>query len=92
MVETAVYGTSHIKRSRRTNAEMESFYDALLDVVEEQRPMTVRQVFYQAEIRQLVEKEEIWLHQGSAGANGAQGFRKAAVLLVGGQHPLAEKA
>lgn len=37
---------------------MESFYTALLGVVAEQQPMTVRQVFYQAEVRGLVEKAE----------------------------------
>ena len=68
---TSAYGTSPIKRHRRTNAKMESFYEALIDVVEEQQPMTVRQVFYQAEVRGLVEKAEVWLHQGATGANGA---------------------
>ena len=55
---TSVYGASPIKRPRRTNAEMEDFYDELLVVVERQQPMTVRQVFYQAEVNGLVEKAE----------------------------------
>jgi hypothetical protein len=29
---------------------MESFYDAIMGIVEEQHPMTVRQVCYQAEV------------------------------------------
>ena len=33
-------------------------YNALLDAVEQQWPMTVRQVFYQAEVHGLVEKAE----------------------------------
>jgi hypothetical protein len=37
---------------------MLTFYQAIFDVVWGQRPMTVRQVFYQAEVRGLVEKAE----------------------------------
>ena len=55
---TSIYATSPIKRPRRTKAQMETFYDALLGIVAEQAPMTVRQVFYQAEVRGLVEKAE----------------------------------
>lgn len=55
---TSVYGSSSIKRDRRTNAEMESFYDAIMAIVEEQRPMTVRQVYYQAEVKELISKKE----------------------------------
>lgn len=58
MASTAVYETSHIKSPRRTKGEMARFHAALLDVVSDQWPMTVRQVFYQAEVRGLVEKEE----------------------------------
>jgi hypothetical protein len=49
---------SLIKRTRRTKSQMEDFYRALLEIVEEFYPMTVRQAFYQAEVRRLVEKEE----------------------------------
>ena len=44
MVASA-HETSHIKRPRRTKGDMGAFYDALLDVVADQQPMTVRQVF-----------------------------------------------
>jgi hypothetical protein len=53
-----VYQTSHIKRHRSTKAEVEARREALLDIIEEGRPMTVRQVFYQATVRGLVEKQE----------------------------------
>jgi hypothetical protein len=53
-----VYPASHIKRRRGTKAEMAARRTALLDIVEEQRPMTVRQVFYQATVRGLIEKTE----------------------------------
>lgn len=45
-------------RGRATSEEMEALQDALYAIVEEQQPMTVRQVFYQATVRGLVEKEE----------------------------------
>ena len=64
------YGTSPIKRHRRTKAEMEPFYQVLLDVVREQQPMTVRQAFYQAEVMGLVEKEET----GYGEKDGARGW------------------
>jgi hypothetical protein len=37
---------------------MKARYVALLDIVEEQKPMTVREVFYQATVRGIVEKTE----------------------------------
>ena len=53
-----VYQASHIKRSRSTKAEMQARRDALLAIVYAMKPMTVRQVFYQATVRGLVEKSE----------------------------------
>src|SRR6516162_864793 len=41
-----------------TKAEVEARRKALLDIIEAGRPMTVRQVFYQATVRGLVEKAE----------------------------------
>jgi hypothetical protein len=52
------YETSHIKRLRSTKADVEARRDTLLDIVLEMKPMTVRQVFYQATVRGLVEKSE----------------------------------
>jgi hypothetical protein len=54
----AAYRTSHIKRSRATKAEVEGRRAGLLDIVAKMKPMTVRQVFYQATVRGLVEKTE----------------------------------
>jgi hypothetical protein len=53
-----VYQTSQIKRIRSTKAEVEARREALLEIIEAGRPMTVRQVFYQATVRGLVEKAE----------------------------------
>ena len=50
-----VYNT---KRRRSTKAEMEARFDALYQIVAEQRPMTVRQVFYQATVRGIIPKTE----------------------------------
>ena len=54
----AVYRASQIKRHRSTKVEVERRRVALYDIVEEMKPMTVRQVFYQATVRDLVEKTE----------------------------------
>jgi hypothetical protein len=55
---TVSYQTSHIKRQRSTKAEVEVRREALLEIIDGGRPMTVRQVFYQATVRGLVEKAE----------------------------------
>ena len=52
------YQASPIKRIRSTKAEVEARREALLDIIDDGRPMTVRQVFYQATVRGLVEKTE----------------------------------
>jgi|SRR5262245_57348640 len=53
-----LYQASPIKRARATKAEVEARREALFDIVAAGRPMTVRQVFYQATVRGLVEKAE----------------------------------
>lgn len=58
MSDTLVYEASHIKRGRGTAAEVEARREALFDIVDDMRPMTVRQVFYQATVRGIVEKTE----------------------------------
>jgi hypothetical protein len=52
------YQASQIKRHRSTKAEIERRRQDLYDIVEAGKPMTVRQVFYQATVRGLVEKAE----------------------------------
>ena len=49
---------SPIKRVRATKAQVEERREVLLDIIDAGRPMTVRQVFYQATVRGLVEKAE----------------------------------
>jgi 5S rRNA maturation endonuclease (ribonuclease M5) len=53
-----VNGTSPIKRSRRTKAEIAALDEALVEIVADFRPATVRQVFYQAVNRAIVPKSE----------------------------------
>lgn len=52
------YAASPIKRTRATKIEVERRRDALLAIVGNMYPMTVRQVFYQASVNGLVEKTE----------------------------------
>lgn len=53
-----VYEASPLKRQRATQAEMAERKKALINIVGDQQPMTVRQVFYQATVRGVVEKSE----------------------------------
>jgi hypothetical protein len=53
-----VYQASHIKRRRATGIEVFDRRGALAEIVRAMKPMTVRQVFYQATVRGLVEKSE----------------------------------
>ena len=55
---TAVYGTSVLKRSRRTNAELHELDKAILTVCVEDHPLTVRGVFYRVMSAGAVEKTE----------------------------------
>jgi hypothetical protein len=49
---------SGVKRARATKAEVERRREGLIEIIAAMRPMTVRQVFYQATIRGIVEKSE----------------------------------
>lgn len=57
-VPVQVYGTSPIKRVRRTRDQVDTLDAALLRIVSAIRPATVRQTFYQAEVAGLVPKDE----------------------------------
>jgi hypothetical protein len=46
------------KRNRPTRDQLDTLDRALIDIVVEMHPITVRGVFYQAEVRELVEKTE----------------------------------
>jgi hypothetical protein len=52
------YQASHIKRQRATRSEIEERRAALHAIVRQMKPMTVRQVFYQATVRGIIEKTE----------------------------------
>lgn len=54
----ALYQASHIKRHRATRDEIEHRRRRLWLIVHDMKPMTVRQVFYQATVQNLVEKSE----------------------------------
>ena len=55
----SVYGARTIKkRSRRTRAEMEALREALLEIVAENQPVTVRGAFYLATSRGVIPKTE----------------------------------
>src|SRR5262245_11141510 len=59
MSNRRLYPSSHIKRRQRaTREEVLGRRQQLFDIVAAMKPMTVRQVFYQASVRGLVEKEE----------------------------------
>jgi hypothetical protein len=58
MSATEVYQAGPIKRQRATKAEVEGRRSALYDIVADMQPMTVRQVFYQATVRGIIEKTE----------------------------------
>jgi len=74
------YRASPIKRLRATKAEVERRRESLHEIVSAMKPMTVRQVFYQATVRSIVEKTE-------AGYNKVQTdlvlLRKAGILPYG---------
>jgi hypothetical protein len=58
MSTVRAYQASHINRHRSTKAEVAPRRDALFEIVSAMKPMTVRQVFYQATVRDIVEKSE----------------------------------
>jgi hypothetical protein len=57
------YVASLIKRMRSTKVEVEARREALLAIIDAGRPMTIRQVFYQATVHGIVEKAETGYHK-----------------------------
>jgi hypothetical protein len=53
-----LYQASPISRRRSTKAEVENRREHLFEIVSSMKPMTVRQVYYQATVRDIVEKTE----------------------------------
>lgn len=58
MTARATSGASPTRGSRRNKVEMEALRNALFEITSEQAPMSVRQVFYQATSRGLIDKTE----------------------------------
>jgi hypothetical protein len=58
MSTAEIYQASPIRRRRATKTEIESRRAALIEIVRDARPATVRQVFYQATVHGIVEKSE----------------------------------
>jgi len=58
MTPVEIYETSQIKRHRATKAEVRRRRADLFEIMSGMHPMTVRQVFYQASVRGIVEKSE----------------------------------
>jgi hypothetical protein len=58
MPAIAVYEACPVKRVRSTKAQVGDRRAALYDIIAEQYPMSVRQVFYQATVHNLVDKTE----------------------------------
>jgi hypothetical protein len=60
-----VYVPSDIKskRVRRTRAAVLSIRDAIREVLEQDHPQTVRQVFYALTVRGVIKKQEIEYHR-----------------------------
>lgn len=52
------YATSQIKRRRSTKAQVGARREVLYRIIENMRPMTVRQVFYRASVLGLIDKTE----------------------------------
>ena len=52
------YRARPTKRPRRSKSDIAVIREGIYEIVEEQRPMTVRQIFYRAVSRGLVEKKE----------------------------------
>jgi hypothetical protein len=80
MSAAEIYQASPIKRERATKDQVALRREALFCLVYKMRPMTVRQVFYQASVRGIVEKTEagyakiqtdlVWLRRNNLVAPG----------------------
>lgn len=52
------YKSSHIKRVRRSKADMASLRDDLFNLAEEYQPLTIRQLFYRAVAASVIDKTQ----------------------------------
>ena len=58
LIETEFNSASRLKRSRRTKQEIHQLHKAMVAIIGEQQPMTLRQLFYALVVRGLIEKTE----------------------------------
>jgi hypothetical protein len=58
MSATGAYGSSTVKRTRRTNAELAEVDDAIVQAVVDEHPVTLRGVYYRAVAAGAVDKTE----------------------------------
>jgi hypothetical protein len=56
--DNTLYGACRTNGTRATKAQMAALHQSLVRIVEEIRPCTVRQTFYQATVKGIVEKSE----------------------------------
>jgi hypothetical protein len=56
---TALYRPRSIKRSRRPRIEIDEIREAIVDIISEHSPQTVRQVFYALTVRGVIAKTEV---------------------------------
>jgi hypothetical protein len=57
-MSASAYAASRVKRRRATRAEMNARLSAIVGIVRQIQPCSVRQAFYQAEVKDVVEKTE----------------------------------
>jgi hypothetical protein len=58
-----IYVPYNIKRQRRTKAEIAGIRNAILDILSEDNPQTVRQVFYALTVKGVIAKAEMEYHR-----------------------------
>ena len=63
MTDALSYQACPRKRPRRTKAAVAGIRDAILDILADDHPMTVRQIFYQLVNRGVIEKTEAQYQQ-----------------------------
>ena len=74
------YGACPIRRRHRTKVEMPAIRDAIVEVIEDDPPITVRQVFYQMVARGVIEKSGSGLPKdGDLPDDRHAAFRRSAV-------------
>ena len=82
MSTSHVYQASHIKRLQASRAEVATRREALFSIIAAQQPMTVRQVFYQATVRGVVEKTETGYNKVQTDSRFMRSVRRASLRVA----------